>query len=55
MNNYLKLVGIFLNFGSVFVLWPSNFGSDGVSRGFANALTAFKMREKYIMDCGSGW
>ena len=30
MGKYLKLVEPLLNFGFVFVLWPSKFGSDGV-------------------------
>ena len=48
ISNYLKLFGLFLNFGSVFVLWASKLGSDGVSRGFAKALSASKIRGKNL-------
>ena len=30
MGKYLKIFGHFLNFGFVFVLWPSELGTDGV-------------------------
>ena len=55
MSKHLKFFGPFFNFGSVFVLWASELGSDGVSRGFAKALTPSKIQVKFIMDGASGW
>ena len=46
MRKYLKFFRLFLDFGSVFLLWASNLGSDGVSRRFAKALIASKIQVK---------